>query len=274
MSTKKIIIATVLFVISATANATDKPLYYGLGLCAYPEYECIKIASGQSWENLFPDETQRDLVQRINRTYNPLWLGKEIVVPRNLGQVTMLDLAPFPLTINEPEPRKQIIIDQEKLAWGAYDQDGQLIKWGPISSGSDKCSDNSSPTCRTLSGIFDVFSREGDKCKSNIFPVGKGGAKMPYCMYFHKGLAMHGSTDIPGFRASHGCVRMFTRDAKWLNEQFVETSSARNNFMGTIVVIRPLPPLPTKSPAAAKTKIRPMAATMLVRPLAITEKKS
>ena len=63
---------------------------------------------------------------------------------------------------------------------------------------------------------------------------------MPYCMFFHKGFALHGSDDIPGYRASHGCVRMFTRDAKWLNEEFVEISSERNNFLGTKVVVRPV----------------------------------
>ena len=88
-------------------------------------------------------------------------------------------------TPTETTISSEIIVDQEKLAWGAYDTNGQLVKWGPISSGSDKCSDNSSPTCRTLTGIFDVFSMEDERCKSNIFPVGKGGAKMPYCMYFH-----------------------------------------------------------------------------------------
>ena len=64
---------------------------------------------------------------------------------------------------------------------------------------------------------------------------------MPYCMYFHKGVALHGSEDIPGYRASHGCIRMFTRDAKWLNENFVESSNAeRNHNLGTKVVVRPL----------------------------------
>ena len=33
---------------------------------------------------------------------------------------------------------------------------------------------------------------------------------------------------------------MFTRDAKWLNEEFVDASNEKNNFMGTIVVVRPV----------------------------------
>ena len=245
-------------VMAQVASAEDKPVYYGPGLCASPQYECVKVTHGESWAKLFPDEQQLDLVQRVNRSYNSLWPGKEIVVPRDLAHVTLLDLSPFPLKI-APENEKQIVVDQDKLAWGAYDEKGQLVKWGPVASGADRCSDNSSPTCRTMTGIFRIFSKEGERCKSNVFPIGKGGAKMPYCMYFHKGLALHGSADIPGYRASHGCVRMFTRDAKWLNEEWVDAANARNNFIGTKVVIRPVtlggqPTSPFKSGSSVRTK--------------------
>lgn len=214
------------------------PLYYGPGLCASAQYECVKVQKSQSWDQLFPDETQRDLVQRINRNYNYLWQGKILAVPRDLEHVTLLDLAPFSRTIPS-DHEKQVIIDQDKLAWGAYDAEGHLVKWGPIASGRDKCPDSNN-SCLTLTGIYRVFSKENEHCKSDIFPIGKGGAKMPYCMFFHKGFAMHGSDDMPGFRASHGCVRMFTRDAKWLNQEFVETSSDSNDQMGTKVVVRPV----------------------------------
>lgn len=242
MIRRKGAVTALLCVFSVVLHAEDanSPAYYGAGLCQYADYECIKIAPGESWERLFPDSEQRDLVQRVNRTYNHLWPGKVIAVPKNLAHANLLDLAPFPKQIDPDGEGKQIVVDQDKLAWGAYDAQGQLVKWGPISSGSDRCSDNSSPTCRTMTGIFHVFSKENEKCKSNVFPVGKGGAKMPYCMYFHKGLALHGSDDIPGYRASHGCVRMFTRDAKWLNHEFVESSNESNNYMGTKVVVRPL----------------------------------
>lgn len=218
--------------------AVELPIYYGPGLCVNAQYECVKVDKSQSWEQMFPDEVQRDLVQRINRNYNYLWQGKVLAVPRDLAHVTLLDLAPFSRKIKS-DNEKQVIIDQDKLAWAAYDENGQLVKWGPIASGRDKCTDSNN-SCRTLTGIYRIFSKENDKCKSDIFPIGKGGAKMPYCMYFHKGFAMHGSDDMPGFRASHGCVRMFVRDAKWLNEDFVVISSDSNNQMGTKVVVRPV----------------------------------
>jgi hypothetical protein len=222
---------------AVSASWAANPLYYGPNLCKHPQFDCIKVKSGQSWKRLFPDNQDRDLVQRLNRTYNSLWAGKVIVVPKNLKELTILDIAPFPKKMEPHE--KQIIVDQDKLAWGAYDANGKLLNWGPIASGSDKCSDNSSKSCRTMSGIFRMFSKENSRCKSDVYPVGRGGAPMPYCMYFHKGFAMHGSNDIPGRRASHGCVRMFTRDAKWLNEEFVEISTDENNQKGTPVIVRP-----------------------------------
>ncbi|CDZ76964.1 L,D-transpeptidase catalytic domain [Legionella massiliensis] len=232
---KKIILVIALMFQGTFVNAAS---YFGTALCAYADYECIKVGPGQTWENLFPDEQQRDVVQRLNRSYNNLWAGKVIVVPRNLANKTLLDFAPFPLTIN-PDGEKQVVVDQDKLAWGAYDVEGKLVKWGPISSGRDKCPD-SARSCRTMTGIFRFFSKENSNCRSNVYPIGRGGAKMPFCMYFHKGFALHGSPDIPGYRASHGCVRMFTRDAEWLNRSFVELSNESNKFTGTKVVIRPV----------------------------------
>jgi len=86
--------------------------------------------------------------------------------------------------------------------------------------------------------MFRVYNKEDHKCVSDIFPIGKGGAKMPWCMFFYKGFALHGSDDIPGYRASHGCVRMFIRDAEWLNKNFVDISTDANQQRGTLVIVR------------------------------------
>ena len=217
------------------ASAYAGPEYYSSGLCNVPGYHCIKAGSGDSWDRLFPDENKRDIVQRLNRTYNYLWNGKTLAVPNEWDSVDVLDYAPFDRKIKVEE--KQIIVDQDKLAFGAYDADGNLVKWGPIASGSTKCSD-SNKVCLTLTGMFRVYNKEDHKCVSDIFPIGKGGAKMPWCMFFHKGFALHGSDDIPGYRASHGCVRMFTRDAEWLNKNFVDISTDANQQRGTLVIVR------------------------------------
>lgn len=50
---------------------------------------------------------------------------------------------------------------------------------------------------------------------------------MPYCVFFNRGIALHGSPEVPGYHASHGCVRLFVQDAEWLNESFIEIGKTR-----------------------------------------------
>jgi L,D-transpeptidase catalytic domain len=229
---------TLLLPISCLADVNTDALTgaFGSKLCKEQGYHCIIVKKNESWASLFPDESQRELVQKLNRSYNRLGPGKEIAIPDNLAQITIFDISPFPLVIADEE--KQVIIDQVKIAWAAY-EDGKLVNWGPISSGRDKCTDSAN-SCLTKPGAFRIFSKEGFNCKSDIFPIGKGGARMPYCMYFHKGFAMHGSDDMPGYRASHGCVRMFVKDAKWLNNEFTFSTSEKNEQLGTKVVVLPV----------------------------------
>ena len=63
---------------------------------------------------------------------------------------------------------------------------------------------------------------------------------MPYCMFFHHGQALHGEPQgLPGYNASHGCVRLYVNDVAWLRFDFVDPPMAENNFRGTKVVVMP-----------------------------------
>jgi hypothetical protein len=231
--TMGIFAALLLISIESQARNPDNNQYYGQALCSHPKFECVKVKSS-SWQKNFPDPHHRDLVQRLNRSYNYLYRGKTIVVPKDLDNTTLFDISPFPLKVKSIGEKK-IIVDQNKLAWGAYDENGQLVNWGPISSGKDYCPDIGKP-CKTQTGVFRVFDKQGTGCRSRTF----GGARMPYCMFFYKGFALHGSHDMPGKRASHGCVRLFKDDAKWLNHHFVEPSREENDYKGTKVIVRTL----------------------------------
>ncbi len=95
---------------------------------------------------------------------------------------------------------------------------------GPISSGIGKC--NVTGGCSTPTGSFRAVRKQDLDCISTVFPRRanglSGGAPMPYCIHFFRGYALHGSEEVPGYRASHGCVRMFIEDARWLNEEFID----------------------------------------------------
>jgi L,D-transpeptidase ErfK/SrfK len=191
-------------------------------LCNDPQYTCYKVKRGDSWQKLFPDPYQRDLVMRINRINISLHPGLVIAIP-NSPYMHHLDFSPIPTQI-DPPGKKVIIVSMSKLVFGAYNPNGALEYWGPISGGKGYCPDVGR-RCNTIIGKFTIYQKQGAGCVSTKFPVGRGGAPMPYCMFFHRGFALHGSYDVPGYHASHGCVRLFINDAKWLNQEFVGNES-------------------------------------------------
>lgn len=127
---------------------------------------------------------------------------------------------------------KTIVVDPSKHAWAAYDANGQKVNGGNASAGSDWCGDLHRP-CHTRTGTFRIQSLGGPDCVSHIFPVGVGGAPMPYCMFFNNGQALHGvpPSEVGEGNFSHGCVRMHVSDAEWIRYDFAN--------VGTKVVVKP-----------------------------------
>ncbi len=216
--TATIIIAGLCFISPLTFAAG-----FGQTLCKTPNYHCVTVNQGQTWTSLFPDEDTRMKIKKVNRMNTPLHKGMVIAVPDNLS-ASVMDLSPFPSKI-DTKGSNMVQVSLSKLAWAAYDGSGQLVNWGPVSGGKGYCPDVHRG-CHTPTGSYHVIDKQGAGCISHVFPVAThGGAPMPYCMHFHGGYALHGSPTVPGFNASHGCVRMFTEDAMWLNHNFLEIGS-------------------------------------------------
>ncbi|MDI9818209.1 MULTISPECIES: L,D-transpeptidase [unclassified Legionella] len=121
------------------------------------------------------------------------------------------------------------IFNPRSLTWKAV-KNGKVIKSGRASGGSKYCADVRRP-CRTPSGTYRIISKRGADCQSSRYPLGRGGAKMPYCMFFSKYYAIHGSYDVPNYNASHGCIRVHPGDALWLHRNFIR--------IGTKVIVHP-----------------------------------
>jgi len=214
---------------------------FGQMLCKSPGFFCLRVRGNESWQSLWPDDHERRLVMRINRMNTEIWGGMVIAVPNNLrASDDLMDYSPFPKQTTPPG-EKLIIFDPRLHAFGAYDSSGILVRWGPASGGSDWCRDLNSQ-CHTNVGKFRVFSLGDEDCKSKKFPLPKGGAPMPYCMYFNNGQAFHGEPNgLPGFNASHGCVRLYVSDAEWMRFDFIEGPTATNKYRGTRVIVNPYP---------------------------------
>jgi L,D-transpeptidase ErfK/SrfK len=207
------------FCCTTVVSAVSWGQSYVRQLCDQPSYECFVVQAGQRWQTLFPDIYQRDVVKRLNRSNQRLSVGKLIAVPKQLHYTSLNDISPFHLRI-ESSGQKQVLVDLRQLAWGAYDESGRLVRWGPASGGKSYCADVGRG-CRTVLGEHAFYRKGSAHCASSKYPLGKGGAPMPYCMFFKGGFAIHGSAEVPGYNASHGCVRVFTEDARWLNKEFI-----------------------------------------------------
>ncbi|HUT51892.1 MAG TPA: L,D-transpeptidase [bacterium] len=285
--------------VALPARAAQRGLY-GESLCDTPGYHCITAGTSvvektvrtrkgktvikkkvrDTWENLWPDPREREIVIKLNRMNLRLRKGMVVAVPDDMAGKTYMDYSPFPLRLEpvcapkgEPVCRlrcdncgsgqekvkrvceqecdpaqklafgpdgelhgeKLIIFDPKLLAFAAYDEQGRLVRWGPAAGGRSWCPDIGK-RCLTVTGEFKVNSKEGRWASSSQFPVAKddepaGGAPTPYFLSFTRGFGIHASTDVPGRNASHGCVRIFFEDAKWLNLEFAD--------IGTRVVVEP-----------------------------------
>lgn len=122
------------------------------------------------------------------------------------------------------------VYNPRTLRWSAINHQGHVIRTGHGSGGRHYCPDIGR-SCRTPTGVYHVISKQGPGCRSSRYPVGHGGAPMPYCMFFSKYYAVHGSYDVPNYNASHGCIRVPTSDARWLSKNFMQ--------VGTKVVVKP-----------------------------------
>lgn len=138
-----------------------------------------------------------------------------------------------------PAPgEKLIIVNPNVHAWGAYDASGTLIHGGIATSGSNYCPDLHR-RCHTRSGSFRIYSLGSAGCISHKFPLPRGGAPMPYCMFFNGGQGIHGSHELADANLSHGCVRIQVNEARWLRYNFVDGPNSSNGYRGTKIIIKP-----------------------------------
>jgi lipoprotein-anchoring transpeptidase ErfK/SrfK len=120
-------------------------------------------------------------------------------------------------TAARPTPREtgyaHIEIDLTRQVLFVVDSDSTVTLTLPISSGSGKMFTFQGKTERAVTprGRFTVYNKIGGWRKA---PLGM----IYYPCYFDKGVAIHGSRQVPNYPASHGCVRIPIVTAKELSD--------------------------------------------------------
>ena len=156
-----------------------------------------------SFNNRFTEE-QRKIIYALNRIdKRKVWAGKPLVVPDSIS-TDLMDYSPFPKELGMVDTiPKLVLISQRVQAFGLYES-GKLIKWGPVSSGK-----RSTPTPNGLHyGNY--------KAKRKVSSVNKDWI-LPYYFNFmnFEGVGTH-QYSLPGYPASHACVRLYMDDAHFI----------------------------------------------------------
>jgi hypothetical protein len=156
-----------------------------------------------SLTNAFSKE-EKKLVYALNRIdAHRIKAGAKLIIPDSL----VIDLklySPFPKILSPLDAiGKTVVISQRIQAFALY-ENGNLLRWGPVSTGKQSTG--------TPSGLY----YGNYKAKRKISTIDKSWI-MPYYFNFmnFEGIGTHEYT-LPGYPASHGCVRMYREDAKFI----------------------------------------------------------
>jgi lipoprotein-anchoring transpeptidase ErfK/SrfK len=153
---------------------------------------------------------QMALLEKLNRAdVAHLPRMRQLVIP---DRFDLDELAYSPLPQEYPSAKdtfKAIVVHLPGQVMGAYEY-GKLVRWAPISSGSD--------VLPTPEGFHHLnWKSKGRASTEN--------SKWYMNWYFNfqntEGRAFH-ELEMPGYPASHSCIRMLKRDAMWLYEWGVQ----------------------------------------------------
>jgi L,D-transpeptidase catalytic domain len=147
---------------------------------------------------------QIDLLEKLNRQDRKSLFKSGRIVEPEYWTADERDYAPLPSTLAWARELDQLIVVHKPLQVFAAYVHGELVRWGPVSTGVEK-----SPT---PSGLFALNWR----AKFHRSTVNRSWM-LPWYFNFdnESGRAFH-QYELPGLPASHGCVRMLQRDAQWL----------------------------------------------------------
>src|SRR5579872_3631919 len=143
------------------------------------------------------------IVFKLNRRdLKHLKEGETIVIP-NRGDSEMT-YSPYPLHTAKLDSVKKILFVSRKVqAFAAYDS-GRLVKWGPTSTGK-----KTTPTPAQL------FYTNWKSLETHSTVDGAWILKWYFNLDNLEGISLH-EYDLPGYPASHSCIRLLPEDAEWI----------------------------------------------------------
>lgn len=172
---------------------------------------------------------ERTAILALNRLDSKSkWNADTLVVPAKID-TTLMAYSPFPMQLDVLSGVKKFVIFSYPIqAFGVY-SNGSLVKWGPTSMGK-----KAAQTTRGLT--FANWKKE------LAISTVSSEWKLPYNFNIHNlgGIGWHEYT-LPGYPASHSCLRLLRKDAKWLysyaDTWILNPGGATTKAKGTAVMV-------------------------------------
>lgn len=174
-------------------------------------------------------EKERYAILALNRLDSKSKFNSDtLVIPVKID-TTLMAYSPFPMQLDVlSEVKKFVVFSYPIQAYAVY-SNGTLVKWGPTSMGKK--------AAQTTRGL--MFANW--KKKLAISTV-KSEWKLPYNFNIHNthGIGWH-QYDLPGYPASHSCLRLLMKDAVWLysyaDTWILNPGGATTKANGTPVIV-------------------------------------
>src|SRR5215470_9143565 len=173
-------------------------------------------------------EEKMSVLLKLNRLdAQHLRAGVTILIPEQIDE--LINYSPFPHRLEAARETPKLILASLRVqAFAAYEY-GDLVRWGPISSGK-----KASPT---PAGLYHT----NWKSKATRSSINEEWL-LPW--YFNldnkRGIAFH-QYDLPGYPASHGCLRLLEDDAAWIygwaDQWTLSTDRRRVEAYGTPMIV-------------------------------------
>lgn len=174
------------------------------------------------------NDNQQQVICAVNRVDKKHISNLDtIIIPDNLD-ADFIQYSPFPFGLQELRQIKKIIFfSYPAQAFGAY-ENGHLVRWGPTNMGREHD--------KTPTGLFYA----NWKAEETISTVNdEWELKWNFNIENKLGVGWH-QYDMPGYPASHSCLRLYENDAKYLfnwAEQWVLEGTDNVKAKGTPAVV-------------------------------------
>jgi len=173
-------------------------------------------------------EEKMAVLLKLNRLDEQhLRAGVTLLIPEQIDELNTF--SPFPRRLETAREIPKLILASLRVqAFGAYEY-GSLVHWGPTSSGKK--------TTPTPAGLYHT----NWKSKATRSSINEEWL-LPW--YFNldnkRGISFH-QYDLPGYPASHGCLRLLADDAAWIYgwaDQWTLSADHRQiESLGTPVIV-------------------------------------